>query len=150
MFKSHVVKKGGFLLETGARCNKLSFVQTGLLRMFAVTESKEVTQWISSKGYCSTDLASFVFETPSRWTIQALVDSELYTITKEDYYQLNNRVPRWSEIEKSFLTHCFTTLEDRVFSHLSMTAEERHNFFSKTIENSLTKYHYSISHRCLE
>jgi CRP/FNR family transcriptional regulator, anaerobic regulatory protein len=50
--------------------------------MFVVTEDKEVTQWISTKGYFSTDLSSFIFENPSRFSIQALVDSELYTISK--------------------------------------------------------------------
>ncbi|WP_229239031.1 hypothetical protein [Emticicia sp. C21] len=28
-----------------------------------------------------------------------------------------------------FIAKCFTMLEDRIFSHLSMTAEERYNFF---------------------
>ena len=38
-------------------------------------------------------------------------------------------MPIWNELEKKFLVNCFTTLEDRIFSHLSMTAEERYHFF---------------------
>lgn len=129
LFKLTTIKKGDFLLKFGKRCDKLSFVQSGFLRMFVITENKEVTQWISTKGYFSTDLSSFVFETPSRWTIQALIDTELYTITKEDYKKIGDLVPKWTEIEKLFLVRCFTILEDRIFSHLSMTAEERYNFF---------------------
>jgi CRP-like cAMP-binding protein len=100
--------------------------------MFVVTDDKEVTQWISTKGYFSTDLSSFVFENPSRWTIQALVDSEIYTITKEDYKKIGNIVPKWNELEKLFIVRCFTILEDRIFSHLSMSAKERYNFFFET------------------
>jgi CRP-like cAMP-binding protein len=129
LFKLTNIKKGEFLLKSGKRCDKLSFVQSGLLRMFVTTDDKEVTQWISTKGNFSTDLSSFVFETPSRWTIQALVDTELYIITKDDYIKIGELVPKWSELEKLFLIRCFTILEDRIFSHLSMTAEERYNFF---------------------
>jgi len=39
--------------------------------------------------------------------------------------------PKWMEIEKRFIVKCFTMLEDRVFSHISMTAEERYDLFFK-------------------
>jgi CRP/FNR family transcriptional regulator, anaerobic regulatory protein len=129
LFQITTVKKGEFLLKSGRQCTELSFVQSGILRMFVVTDDKEVTQWISTKGYFSTDLASFIFETPSRWTIQALVDTELYTINKNSYKKIGEAVPTWGELEKLFIVRCFTMLEDRIFSHLSMTAEERYHFF---------------------
>jgi CRP-like cAMP-binding protein len=128
-FKLTCIKKGDYLLKSGKNCTNLSFVQSGLLRMFVTTEEKEVTQWISTKGYFTTDLSSFVFEVPSRWNIQALVDTKLYIITKEDYKRIGDLVPKWNELEKLFLVRCFIILEDRIFSHLSMTAEERYNFF---------------------
>lgn len=40
-------------------------------------------------------------------------------------------VPSWHELEKLFIAKCFTILENRIFSHLSMTAEERYNNFSE-------------------
>ena len=128
-FKLTSIKKGDYLLKSGKYCTNLSFVQSGLLRIFVTTEEKEVTQWISTKGYFTTDLSSFEFEVPSRWNIQALVDTELYIITKEDYKKIGDLVPKWNELEKLFLVRCFIILEDRIFSHLSMTAEERYNFF---------------------
>jgi hypothetical protein len=38
-------------------------------------------------------------------------------------------VPLWYELEKMFLIRCFTFIEERIMSHLSMTAEERYHFF---------------------
>ena len=128
-FKLTSIKKGDYLLKSGKYCTNLSFVQSGLLRIFVNTEEKEVTQWISTKGYFTTDLSSFEFEIPSRWNIQALVDTKLYIIAKEDYKKIGDLVPKWNELEKLFLVRCFIILEDRIFSHLSMTAEERYNFF---------------------
>lgn len=129
LFEHEIIKKGDFLLTTGKRCEKLSFIQSGFLRIFVETEKKDVTQWISTKGYFITDLSSFIFENPARWTIQALTDTEIYTIKKSNYKKIQDLIPKWSELEKIFIVHCFTTLENRIFSHLSMTAEERYNFF---------------------
>lgn len=129
MFEQTSLKKNDYFLKTGKSCDKLSFIKSGLLRIYVNTEDKEVTQWISTKGYFVTDLSSLIFDTPARWNIQALTDSELYTIQKDDYNRIGSLVPKWHELEKLFLARCFTILEDRIFSHLSMTAEQRYHFF---------------------
>lgn len=129
LFKKVSVKKGDYLLQSGTDCNQLCFVQSGLLRVFASTEKREITQWISTEGYFTTDLSSFVFETKARWSIQALTDTEVFAISRNDYKKLGSIVTGWNELEKQFLVKCFTMLEDRIYSHLSMTAEERYTFF---------------------
>lgn len=131
-FELNTIKKGDFVLESGKLCNNLSFVQSGILRMFIPSDGSEITQWISTKGHFSTDLSSFIFERPARSSIQALADSEIYSITKADYQKLGNLIPKWHELEKSFITRCFLVLEERIFSHLSMTAEERYEAFFKS------------------
>lgn len=128
-FKTTTIKKGDFLLKQGNRCRSLTFIHSGLLRMFASTDTKEVTQWISTKGYFTGDLSSFLFETPSHLSIQALADAQISTISKENYKRLGDLLPKWHEFEKLFITRCFITLEQRIFSHLSMTAEERYQAF---------------------
>jgi CRP-like cAMP-binding protein len=59
--------------------------------------------------------------------MQALTDCELYTIDKNNYDALGNNIPEWHKLEKLFLAKCFIILEERVNSHLFMTAEERYN-----------------------
>ncbi|QNK64580.1 Crp/Fnr family transcriptional regulator [Pedobacter sp. PAMC26386] len=128
-FKLSTIKKGEYFLKTGKNCDKLSFIKSGFLRIFAASEKEEVTQWIAGKGYFVTDLSSFIFDNPARWTIQALADSELYTISSEDYKKVGTIVSKWHELEKQFIVRCFTLVEDRIFTHLSMTAEERYHYF---------------------
>ena len=129
LFKPTELKKTEFFCEANKKCDALSFIKSGTLRVFLNLENKEVTQWICSKGEFTTDLSSLIFDTPARWNIQALTDCELYTIKKEDYLKIGSLVPEWNELEKLFLSKCFLTLEDRVFSFLSMSAEERYNAF---------------------
>ncbi len=129
LFETESMQKGEYFVKAGRRCDKLSFVRSGFLRIFVETDRKEVTQWISAKDSFLTDLSSLVFETPARWNIQALTDTELVTLNRKDYKRLENLLPRWSVLEKLFIARCFTMLEDRIFTHLSMTAEERYRFF---------------------
>lgn len=117
---------------------------------FFETEDKEVTQWISTKGYFVTDLSGFIFNQPARWTIQALTDVEIYTIRKSEYEKIKTIIPRWPELERLFIVRCFTTLEDRIFSHLSMTAEERYHFSSRTTKNYLIRFLCNTLPLCLE
>ena len=129
LFTSEILKKGDYFLKTGKPCDKLSFIKSGFLRVYVDKEKKEITQWISGKGYFITDLSALVFDSPARWNIQALTNIELYTIDKRNYKQIGTLINRWHELEKLFIAKCFSMLEDRIFSHLSMTAEERYLFF---------------------
>lgn len=126
-FKPVTLKKGDYFIKTGRHSDRLGFVQTGIIREFVFIDDKEITKWISTKGYFVVDLASFMFKIPARWNIQALTDCELYIINDKDYQRLVQVIPRWMELEKLFIAKCFTVLEDRIITHLSMTAEERYN-----------------------
>ncbi|MBN2638973.1 MAG: Crp/Fnr family transcriptional regulator [Bacteroidales bacterium] len=130
LFKYQTCEKGEFILEQGNSCNNLSFVFSGYQRFYAITEEgKEITQWISHESEFAVDLTAFITGSPSRWNIQALTKTELFTINKKDYDRLSEVVPDWAQFEKLFMVRCFNVLENRVFSHLSMTAEERYQFF---------------------
>ncbi len=129
LFKPQSIKKGDFFLKSGKQCDKLSFIQSGILRIFRASEAEEVTQWIATKGFFLTDVSSFIFETPARLHIQALTDISLLTISRKDYYRIGQLIPGWYAFEKRFLAEYFTMMEDRIFSHLSLTAEERYNLF---------------------
>lgn len=127
MFQYETIEKGDFLVKEDQYCQKMSFVKDGLIRLYAHKGGKEVTQWISTKGYFVVDIYSFLFDRKSRWNIQALTGAELFSITKTHYHQLQERVPKWPAIEKQFIASCFVILENRVFDHLSLSAEERYD-----------------------
>ena len=126
-FKPLVLKKNDYFLKAGRYSDRLGFVQSGIVREFVIIDEKEVTKWISTSGYFAVDLSSFVFHQTARWNIQALTDCTLFVIADNDYQQIGKVIPRWTELEKLFIAKCFTVLEERVLTHLSMTAEERYH-----------------------
>lgn len=121
LFKPTAIIKGNYFLKSGKPCEQMSFIQSGLLRIFIETSDKEVTQWISTKDSFITDISSFVFEKPALFNIQALTDTQLLTLNRADYQKIGQLIPFWYEFEKLFIAHYFTIIEDRIFSHLSMT-----------------------------
>lgn len=125
-FTTETIAKGDYFCKTGGICNKLSFIESGLMRIFVVDDKREVTQWISTPGYFVTDLSSLIFQNTARWNIQALTDCYVYTINRDNYNNIGKVLPQWHELEKLFIAKCFTILEDRVYTFLSMTAEERY------------------------
>ena len=125
-FQEEKLCKNQYFTESGKICNKLSIIKSGILRVYALSDKKEITQWISTKNSFITEMTGFFFNQPNRWSIQAFSDTELLTITKTNYQKLCNDFPKWNEIERQFIVKCFAMIEDRIFSHLSMTAEERY------------------------
>lgn len=128
-FHKEKLQKNDFFTKSDKICDKLSIVKSGILRVYALSDRKEITQWISTENFLITEVRGFFFDQPNRWTIQAFTDTELLTITKTNYLKLCKEFPKWNEIEKRLIVKCFAMIEDRVFSHLSMTAEERYDLY---------------------
>ena len=127
-FEEQHLDKNQIFTEIGDICNNLSFVKSGIFRIYASTEDgKEVTQWLSTKNSLLTEVTGFFFNQFNRWTIQAITEAQLLTVSKSDYVKLCNIFPKWNNIEKNIIVKCFAMMEHRIFSHLSMTAEERYN-----------------------
>ena len=126
LFKREKIEKGGYLLRAGKPCNKLSFIEEGIVRVYVNLPDKEVTQWIGTAGYFMTDLYAFMYRNPARFNIQALSDTQLFSIDHESYLAIGKLVPKWHEFEKFFMGKCFVMLENRVFDLISMSAEERY------------------------
>lgn len=146
-FHEEVLEKNAFFCRSEQRCNRLSFIQSGILRIYGVSDGREVTQWLGTENYLITDVQGFFFDTSSRWSIQAFSTTELLTISKTDYRKLCVAFPKWNEIEKQLILKCFSLLENRVFSHLSMSAKDRYAVYfeqNKELFNQVS-LHYIAS-----
>jgi len=126
MFREDHLTKGDYFLRRGQTVRKLSFLRSGHLRGWAPAGDKDITQWIFSPDYFVADLNSLLFGEPARWNIQALDACVLVTLPEENYLQISKIVPNWDLLEKQFLGRCFSTLEDRVFTFLSLSARQRY------------------------
>jgi len=130
-FQPKEIPKGEYFLNEGHYVRQMGFVESGILREFLFVNDKEVTKWFSTKGYFAVDLSGFLFDQKSKVNYEAITDTRILTISKENYNKISSKVSRWDKLEKRFLAKCFAVLENRVVSHLALSAEERyHQFFA--------------------
>ncbi|NKI32943.1 Crp/Fnr family transcriptional regulator [Croceivirga thetidis] len=146
-YQEEVLSKNEFLVEKGKRGKRLCFITSGYLRFYSSTEKKEITHWIFGKNQLITDVASFFLQETAKWNIQAMTEVEVQTLTFENYQRLRVEVQEWDKHEKLFLIKLLSALENRVYAHLSMTAEERyqHLFQSDSAMFNELPLHYLAS-----
>ena len=130
-FKEERIEKDSYILKENQHNSSLSFVKSGYVRIFRIDpkSGKEITQWISCPSMIVADAASLFFNRPARFDIQTLTNCELYSISKENYLKLGDHIKNWHHLENLFIAKCFNMLEDRVYSHLAMSSEERYMHF---------------------
>ncbi len=124
-FEPAELSKGKFFLESGKICQQMAFIESGYLRMYDISDGKEITLWIGGSGTFITSLSSFIFQTPNFWNIQAVTDSKIYVLNRDKHFQLFKQEPKWLEFDNILLARSFALLEQRMFSHLHTTAQER-------------------------
>jgi CRP-like cAMP-binding protein len=127
-FYPAALEKGDYFLKAGKVCDKLSFHRSGLMRVYAEHDEKEVTQWISFKGNLIADINGIIRDQRAPYNIQALTHSELYTISKKDYNNLALHLPNWPILERALIARCFEFMEQRMFALLAMPAEQQYHY----------------------
>lgn len=127
-FKKEFVPKGTFLVKQNSYCKKMVLLKNGYLRCYFPTDKKNVTHWVFWSKQIVTDVSSFYMGIPSKWNFQFITDCEVYAISIRAYQELERLFPDWHRYEKNLLLKLITTLENRVYSLISMSSEERYNF----------------------
>lgn len=125
-FRPEMVRKGEYFVRSGGFCDRLSFIEEGVLRIYYRFADREVTQWISTRESFVTDFGSFFYRQPSLRDIQALEDTELLTIDFKEYQSLGELLPVWNQFEKVFVGKCFVFMENRILDLISLSAEQRY------------------------
>ena len=103
LFVPTTLKRGDFHTKSDSYHSNLSFLSHGFIRIYAIYEGKEITQWISTPGEFVTDLSCARFDLPARWDIQAITDCELYTISADNYRKIGSLIPGWEKCRISSL-----------------------------------------------
>ena len=127
-YNEEQIAKDDNLLKQGQYSQKLYFINEGYVRFYSYSKSKPITHWIFGKGQLVTDIASFYLNEPAKWNIQALSETSALAITLTDYRQLRETIPEWDMYENRLLAKLMSALENRVYTFLSMSADERFQY----------------------
>jgi len=125
-FKKSFTKRR-FLLREGETCRQLSYVNKGCLRVYSVDENGyEKTVFFTIEDWWVVDLKSFIEQSPARFFIDAIEDSELWQITKSDFDELLHQIPQMEKWFRILLQNALVASENRINYKSALIAEERY------------------------
>jgi CRP/FNR family transcriptional regulator, anaerobic regulatory protein len=103
-------KKKEYLLQEGKVCNKISFINSGCMRLFYNVEGIENTVQFFFADSWYTDYASFLTAQPSIENMQALENCEVVQFKKEDLYKLFNIFPIFDRVGRVMAENAYLSL----------------------------------------
>ncbi|NJN33145.1 MAG: Crp/Fnr family transcriptional regulator [Saprospiraceae bacterium] len=87
-FEAKTLKKKDFLQQDNKVCHFIGFIAEGAIRHFHVKDGVEKTCDISFDNSWVTDFQSFTYETIGKMNLQAMEDSTVLIIRKQNLYSL--------------------------------------------------------------
>lgn len=130
LFKEKRIKRRQFILQEGDVCSVNTFVVEGCFRMYLVDEKgKEHNLQFAIENWWIGDIGSFHSEKPSRLYIEALENSIILQIKKEDQLKLFVDYPKFNRIFRVLSENAMVSLQNRILQNISSTAEERYLYF---------------------
>ena len=88
VFKRVEYAKNETILEVGHVCRSFYFFESGIIRFYNMIDGEDITRTFTIPPYCFTSKTSFRKQVASQEGIQALDETVLWSISYEQYYQL--------------------------------------------------------------
>ncbi|SEB20917.1 Crp/Fnr family transcriptional regulator [Pedobacter hartonius] len=125
-FKQKSVRKGQSILKRGQIANQYFYIKSGALRFFYGEFDQQVTAWVVFQGEFFTEISSLGPQKPSRFNIEAIEDTELLCIDKQDMEKLYKEFPAWQEFGRITLENMAVRMINQIISFQTLSAEERY------------------------
>ena len=127
LFNPQSIKKKKFLLREGEVCKFEGFVTKGLFRVYHIDiNGFEQVLYFAQQNWWITDIDSFTNEKPSHLYIEALEDSEVLLISKNDKEFAYKNIPEIEKLFRIMTQKTHIALQRRMIDNLSKTADQRY------------------------
>ncbi|QMW00882.1 Crp/Fnr family transcriptional regulator [Spirosoma foliorum] len=124
------LRRKQYILQEGDLCKYISFVEKGLLRTYTVdTKGTEHIVQFAPEGWWTSDMYSYLTGERSQYNIEALEDSELLLLERDNMEHMVERVPKMERFFRIMLQNNYIATHRRVVSSLSQSAEENYTEF---------------------
>jgi len=129
-FHPRLYRKRQYVLQEGDTCNLFHFVVRGCLRMYKIDEKGVVhILQFASENYWITDLGSFHGQKPSDLNIDALEDTMVLQISRDELVDVYQKEQKFNRIFRVLIENSFVNLQKRLLQTISSTADERYQSF---------------------
>ena len=130
--RTQTIKRKQLYLHRGEICSYSTFVVRGCLRGYTIDDNGlEHVLSFAPADWWIADMYSFISQEPAYLNIDALEDSVVLRLSKENLEKLYAEVPKFERyfrilVEKSLVAH-----QQRLLNNMTFTAEERYQEFCR-------------------
>ena len=136
--------KGQFIVQQGDICQTENFVIKGCLKTFFVDpEGSEHIVMFAIENWWTSDLGSFINQTPADYNVQCLEDSEVIQFSLEKLEHLYFQLPQLERFFRIIIQKAYVASEKRLIRNFSQSAQERYQKFREQypqIEQRVPQY----------
>jgi CRP-like cAMP-binding protein len=134
------LRKRQYLLQEGDVWKYNAFVTKGCLRTYTVDDkgSEHIINF-AVENWWTGDRESLASGAPSIYNIDALEDSEVVLITKNNFDNLCKEIPALNDMVNGILQKSFIVAQDRIHTFISLSAEEKYLKFLEKFPHLLMR-----------
>ena len=127
------LRKRQYLLQEGDVAHYNCFVAKGCLRLYRIgKDGSEHILRFAVENWWMSDYESYNSGDPAKGNIDAIEDSELLLIKKQDFDALTNTIAKFRLFRERLEARSYDASLKRIMSNISETAEERYVNFIKS------------------
>jgi CRP-like cAMP-binding protein len=132
VLEQKILKRKELFLEAGVVCKHSAFVLDGVVKSYTIDEEgKEHILSFATTDWWISDLYSLISQKPGMLNIEAIVDSELLIISRENQELLYQEVPKFERFFRILVENSLVASQQRLIDNMSSTAEDRYLRFIK-------------------
>lgn len=125
--------KGQYIVQQGDVCKYECFIVKGCTKTFYVDDKGvEHIVMFAIEDWWTSDMGSFITQTPADFNVQCLENTELIQISYEENEELYLLIPKLERFFRLIIERGFVASQKRIIRNFSMTAKERYVVFSQT------------------
>jgi CRP-like cAMP-binding protein len=129
-FKVEHYSKGEIFVRAGDIPDKIGFIIKGLMKYYYIDpEGNEWIKFFSAERDFVASYASFLYQVPSLYNIEALKDTTVLSISYKLYLNNINKSITWSTIARKYTEKIYYEKEKREASFLMKDGSERYSDF---------------------
>lgn len=131
--------KNEYLLKSGQQGNAIMFLEKGLVRCYYEKlegdKKREISRWFLKEGDVIVSLSSFYRDKPSIEFIQALEETSVIFISKNELEFIYKNFPEFNLHGRSLSTMYQLLWDDILYGHVMQNAEERYSWLLENHSN---------------
>jgi CRP-like cAMP-binding protein len=129
-FETRTLKRKEFILNHGEVCKCSAFVSKGCLRSYSVDSNgfEHILQF--APGWWIADMHSLISGQPSKLNIEALEESEVLLLPRDQQEQLFRHDPKYERFFRVITEKSIAAGNDRLLDYMGMNAQERYQVFT--------------------